>query len=236
MRPTSFLLLALTACGGLEPAEPASHDAQDAFSVAMRQRLELADKARDAVIGGSFVSARIAGAELAALPAPVVPEPWLPYLDLLDRSAYDLASASDLDAAGQAVARIGSACGICHEFAGGGPQADLERAVDEHRSAPTHMHGHLLAADHMWLGLIGPAPELYEGAAQVLALGAVEARATRGVELSEEAQVLEQQVHEVADAAARTSDPGERGTLYGHMLSSCAGCHRALDVAPELAR
>ncbi len=233
-----LVIAAIIGCAGdtatktiTEVNEPASE-----FTAKMKLHYELATEARNAVISGEVSKVKAAAAKLRDTESPKVPESWEPGLKQMKDAATQLAGVTDVDAAGEGVARLAQSCAACHAVTGGGPIADVNEAMKmDHAKGEVHMSKHLWAADGMWLGLVGPSDKLFDKTAAALAETHLHALAQEGVEdVPEEFKTLEMQIHELAASAAKSHNAEERAKLYGHFLGNCARCHTMMEIKPTL--
>lgn len=148
------------------------------------------------------------------------------FVEEMRAHAREVVQADDLAAAAVATGNMGRTCGDCHRFAEGGPRfavADVPRATD---SVATRMVQHLVAADYLWDGLIGPSDRMWGAGAAILAEPATyQDEFARYTEVYAAAAELANTLHELGERAVGTSDPRARGALYGAVIGTCAACH-----------
>jgi hypothetical protein len=191
--------------------------ADSPMRIRMRDHAALADAAQSSVIASDLAGARAAGQRLAELSPDNTPDRLEPGLPKLVLAARALAAAPDLAAAGAAVGALGSTCGSCHAATGGGPRADRDAVPSALFSETAEMARHRWAADWLWLGLIAPSDPAWTRGVDALS-AAPPPPGPRG----------EPGARAFADArqavtAATTEEA--RGTAYGALVASCAGCH-----------
>lgn len=244
MTRTALLLvltLGLTSCSKrasapqpAPPDRPASAVQAHGDSGAMHERLVALTGARDRLVAGDLDGAR-AGLQRVvedAVPS-MAPEAWRPHVeDLRDATASGAESDTIADLS-KAVAEGARACGACHRQVGGGPSW-----VKQDLPAPEDAMGrHVWAADRMWEGLIGPAPDRWRSAAQTLTDevdhdGALFA----GLDLKTAAAAsrLHDRVHTLGAAGQRDELSDEdRAGLYGTFIAACAECHELTGGGPR---
>jgi hypothetical protein len=161
-----------------------------------------------------------------------VPQPgWEASLDQLHAAAGAVAAAPDVPSAASLAARLGRACSTCHEAREAIVTFAWEPAPVELPTLAAQMKRHQWAAARLWDGLVGPSDQLWSEGAQVLATTRLdESQVTAGPR--GDVTALAQKVREIARRAAKVEDHDARTTLYGELLSTCAGCHALVRPAP----
>ncbi len=236
------LISALWACGNTPPPQPPPEPTPvvqedpgqgESFLRVMRLHFALATEARTAVIRGDLPAAQRAGKLLSQMGTPEVPAGSEPHMVQMKAEARRLAGAQTLLDAGEAIGSLAVTCGKCHQQTTGGPRPQLDSLEKANAPVPEgHMKQHMWCLEHMWLGLVGPSPELFTRGAKVL--GETQTHQPEEVELDEEQITLEAQVHELASAAAATEALDQRAKLFGHFIGNCASCHTTAGVEPAL--
>lgn len=215
----------LAACGSSAstPDEPAAVDVGW-----MRSHARDARAIRDAVVQGDLPGAHVGLAALAADAGPAgAPAAWRPRLDALRAGARRASLAEDVPGTAVELARLSRECGECHAESGAAPSWPDEGEVGAETPAP--MARHRWAADRMWEGLVGPAPERYRRGAEALADAPLhDGELLVGTSSPVEVVELAGRVRRIAGQAAVEEQPGARATLYGELLATCASCHRQL--------
>ena len=187
----------------------------------MRDHQLLTSAAQSAVIQGDLPGARAAGAALADLSPEQVHARLDPGLPKLVNASREVASAADLQAAATAVGTLGAVCADCHAATGHGPRADGQTTTGWGEEA--HMPRHQWAADRMWLGLIAPSAEAWDGGARDLGAHRIPLAQDAGPrEVAAEAEI-----RRLAAAAPDAITTEARAAAYGELLATCAGCHTA---------
>ena len=216
VRAATALLAAIAAvsCGGAETT--VDH---------MERHFDEVEAVKAAVIAGDLALAQQQAEWLASHEAVAgLPGDWEPHVEHFQAAARDVARAADLAAAGAATAEMALACGACHT-AVGQVTAFAFMAQAEGVGVAGHMARHGWAVDRMWKGLIGPSNEAWMEGVQ----GFAESPLQGG---TEETLALGRRIHELGAQGAEAADPAARGTIYGELLTTCAGCHTAAGQGP----
>jgi cytochrome c553 len=237
--PTAILLIVVsTAMACTEKDEPAEGPTPEAepeetappepgpAATLMHEHFLAAREVRQAIIGDDLQAAGDSMGQLAeAYPATdVLPAEVRPALDALVRDAQAFGDETELAEASDAFARVIVHCGECHEEAERGPSFAAPPLPEG--SAPSiQMNRHRWGIERMWEGLVARDAELYGDGASVLAEVTLAPNADDdGVDRTIEI------VNREAAAAVDARDWAGRATHYGRILSTCAGCHRAMGV------
>ena len=219
------LLLQLIACGARTPvtAAPAPPDAAH-----MKEVLDAAEAARLAVIEGDGRAARMRLgwlADHAITTAPPPPE-LAPFADQVRAAAATGSDAATLLEVGLATARMGAACGSCHQVAATGPlfpSQDLPAGGE----IDAHMARHQWAVDSMWEGLLAPNEHRWRSGAYAFMESPLGGEPVPGG-----AQSWMQRVHALGESGLDAVAPEQRATLLGELLATCALCHQASGAGP----
>jgi cytochrome c556 len=152
------------------------------------------------------------------------------YVEEMQAFAGLAARAPDIKSGASAVARVGAACGSCHEAMKRGPRYNIVTGPPEGDTPlATRMIRHQWAADRLWDGLVGPSDVSWQAGAAVLRDAPLFTDAvTANVEQYEAVTRLAWQVHEVGALANAVSDQSRRAEMYGTLLGTCASCHDLL--------
>lgn len=196
----------------------------------MHERYALVTEARDALIRGDLAHARASAGRLVEMESVKVPRKWRAWLGGLEQSARRLESAEDITAASAALGDIVAVCGECHAAAKGGPELGrLGEIPAQAWSEGQNMSLHRWAMHWMWLGVIKGDDEVWKRGATELDNRPMTFRF--GDEAPEGIKLLERRVYMVASDAL-SSDPKDRGTLMGELVSTCSACHTQLSAGP----
>jgi hypothetical protein len=214
LMPVTAGLAVVWACaGGPGPGTPAQN--------VMRVHFDAANRVQMAIVAGDLRTARAAAADVwAAESAPDLGPDAVPYIRAIQERARDVRNASIYGEAALATGRLAAACGSCHVQFQGGPRLAYAEAPPDGSGLDRHVVRHVWAADRLWEGLLGPSSEAWQLGAELLAhdeLG--------GAQLSATAMRHASRLNEFAAEALDTTDPQERGVLYGRILSTCGACH-----------
>jgi cytochrome c553 len=242
MRLALILTLTLISCGTKKPPEAVPAD-EDAASTAppltmatmlstMHGNLATFHDAHAAVIRGDLEATAAAAAKLERIPkVDGFPEPWIDKQMDLQMAAGHARRAETIDQAASRVVAMGQRCADCHTFVGDGPKFYIAPEPATNGELDAHMKHHVWAVDLMWKGIIAPDTALFQKGAAGLAEGS--ARPAGDGRVSEITSV-EQIVHAEAKAASALTDRAEQAKAYSVILGTCATCHRAANVEPEL--
>lgn len=159
-------------------------------------------------------------------------EGWKPFVDEMRAAASGVVAAPDLPTAGALAARLGRACSSCHEARRAVVTFAWEPAPAEGPTLQVQMKRHQWAAARLWDGLVGPSDELWNQGSSVLAGAALDATAAAGGAPRGDIAALAAKVRQLAKRATAVTGHDERATLYGELLSTCAGCHQLVRPQP----
>lgn len=207
---------------------------ESAIRAHMQEHLVRVNAIRDAILVSDLEGLREPAIWLADHdPAPDTELVYEPFMLALRERAADIATATDIESAAAATARIAVACGNCHRAVGVEP--DLGQASDPPAwsDLASHMRRHSWAVERLWEGLIGPSDIAWSRGIRMLAEAPL-----LGVEPSwdgaeAEGDELARRVHELGNDAASALTPEARITVYQKMLATCAECHAVTDGGPR---
>ncbi|MEM6929316.1 MAG: hypothetical protein AAF602_20425 [Myxococcota bacterium] len=222
-------VLAVVWSASCAKAPPAA--APELSTLHMVDLVQRADAARLAVIAGHAGSARGHLARLAdhGFELQRVDKSLRPFAESLVQAARSGADATDLVALGQAAARVGQACGACHDHSGRGPEfaaADVAAGAD----VIAHMARHQWGVDSLWEGLVVPRDADWQAGAT--AFFEVPVDAEHHASIPVEFTSLATRVHDLGTEALAVVDPSSRAEVYGQLIGTCGACHRALAGPP----
>lgn len=187
---------------------------------------------QSAVIAGDLNIAQAAAYWVAHNQPADLPELAAPYADAMRSAARATAGASDLDEAALATARMGDACGSCHQVLRQGPRFTVTSTAPppSDTSVAQQMTLHLWALSKMWDGLTGPSAESWmQGALGLNAVPHYQAHITRRFADDRLADSLAHRLYALGQQSAM-ANPTDRVVVYGELIGTCAACHRALGV------
>jgi hypothetical protein len=232
-----ILALASTGCSNRrEPAPPpAAAPAPvppDASLLAVHMEdhfIVVAELQRDIAIG------RLADAKQRArwlmAHEPPAREGWPMFVEDMQTAAKQVIAAPDLPTASALAARLGRTCSQCHErqaaivtFAWEPPPADSPDLAAQ-------MRRHQWAAARLWEGLVGPSTEMWDEGASALSTSQLDAAGAANDVPRGDVTALATKIRELSLRATTTDDHDARATLYGEILSTCAGCHELVRPA-----
>jgi len=198
---------------------------------AMEQHYFPAIHAHDALIRGNLEVFRAELALLAVVETlPNAPESWEAFDEQLHDAARLGAESADLTTAANAMASVALACGVCHQALEGGPVYPVPPPDEQDDVLKARMREHEVSTLMLWNGISGPSVYAWD-------LGAAAVAETRifvdGPPVGVDAKSLlerEAALRELAAEAKETAALPERAELYGRMLATCGGCHRAIGL------
>lgn len=231
--PAAVLLL--TACGDRAAPDADSASAEyprEVLQAHMKDHFFKATEMQVAVINGDL-GALVEPAEWMAehVNSAAMPKEWSGHAEAMHAAARKAADAKTLEAAAQATAAMGAACGSCHSALGAEVGFAVEAASPEGDDPATHMARHAWASGRMWEGLVAPSGVVWDGGAEILS-GAPLAPADLPVDLEVLSEVsrLESAVHALGADAIGLATQKERAGVYGKFLATCAACHQKTGI------
>lgn len=199
----------------------------------MRGHFEQANEARQALIRADLDRAKKAMKWLAEHELGVVlPEELAPMQTQMQAAAAAFGEAKNLREAGIAMAKTLSRCGDCHRAAGKGPVIASEPVPDE-QTLQAHMRRHHWAAREIWAGLVTASEATVKAGIEALDEAPLEAEVLTTLEAQRPKVVkLDAHVHALGLQMRDAASPDARLEAYGHMLATCAVCHRMMGRGP----
>jgi cytochrome c553 len=193
----------------------------------MRDHFYKAAEMQVAVINGDLAALREPAEWLAEhVNSAAMPKEWVSHAEAMHTAARRAADAKDIEAAAQATARVGAACGNCHLALEAEVGFAIESAPPEGEEAATHMARHAWASGRMWEGLVAPSGVVWDGGAEVLSEAPLTpADLSVEIEVLSEVSRMEGEVHALGAEAMGLTVQKERAGVYGRFLATCADCH-----------
>lgn len=234
--PSLFLALPavvflFAACGDREAPEGDSASAEyprEVLQAHMKDHFFKATEMQVAVINGDLAAVAEPAEWMAEhVNSAAMPKEWSQHAEAMHAAARKAADATTLEAAAQATASMGAACGNCHSALKAEVGFSVEGAPPEGEEATTHMARHAWASGRMWEGLVAPSGVIWDGGAEVLSEAPL-APADLQVDLEVLADVseMEEEVHALGAEAVGLTAQKERAQVYGKFLATCAACHQ----------
>lgn len=250
VRSATLAVLALVACSDPKPSEPRPAEPKPAAPVAvappvpapippdasplaehMVEHFTVIVELQRAIALGQLDEAKRQASWLIDHDLPAR-EGWPMFVDDMKVAAREVVAAGDLPTASVLAARLGRTCSRCHERQNAVVTFAWEPAPEESPRLVIQMQRHEWAALRLWEGLVGPSDEMWSQGAGVLASSQLDtAAATKGVARGD-VPALAARVRQLAIRATTTTDHDQRATLYGELLSTCAGCHQLVRPTP----
>jgi hypothetical protein len=159
-------------------------------------------------------------------------EGWPMLVDDMRVAAGEVVKAKDLPTAAVVAARLGRTCSRCHERQSAVVTFAWEPAPADGLALATQMRRHQWAAARLWEGLVGPSDEMWNEGASALAKAKLDEVAASGGMPRGDVAALAAKTRELATRAMTIDNGEERMTLYGELLSTCAGCHELVRPSP----
>lgn len=161
-----------------------------------------------------------------------MPRKAAPYIEEYRMFTQLAARAPDPESGASAVARVGAACGSCHQAVKGGPKYTvISPPPTGEGSVESRMMRHRWAADRMWEGLVGRSDASWQAGAAVLSDAPLFTDALTS-DVAQYAAVTKMawEVHEIGALASTAQEQSRRAELYGELLATCAACHDLLGM------
>ena len=201
----------------------------------MHEHLAQLNHIKSAVVAGDLNGTKESALLLAQhQPASDLPAEWTPFVQTMRDAANGAAKATNLGAAGSAIARIAVACGNCHVA----NSINLEFGYEQ-KPAPdlddliSHMQRHQWAVDRMWEGMFGPSDIAWNRGTDMLIDIALHAKDVP-VDSATAAEVrdLDQRIHSLGGKGTQTKTTDGRQAVYSEVVSLCGNCHLKLNLGP----
>ncbi|HEY5924172.1 MAG TPA: hypothetical protein VIV11_20985 [Kofleriaceae bacterium] len=161
-----------------------------------------------------------------------VPVTWRPYVDEMRDSAMRITRARDVESAGVQIGRLGRACSACHEAQHARPAFAYTPAPLDDATLEAQMVRHQWAAARLWEGLVGPADQLWDEGARVMATSQLDIAKSGHAKPNADVAELAERLREQTMQAIATTDRTARAALFGEMMGTCASCHSIVRPAP----
>ena len=200
----------------------------------MRAHFSYATDARNALVRADLPKAKETMAWLATHDLGVViPAELAPLQASMQAAAKTFGDAKNLREAGVALATTLARCGECHKRAGKGPNIASEPVPDA-KDVPGHMKRHHWAIHEAWSGLVTASAERFEAAAEIFDEAPLPGKTLApGSKEPDKLSKLAQHVHALGKEMKSATDDAKRVKAFGHMLATCAGCHRLVGAGPQ---
>ena len=156
-------------------------------------------------------------------PAPgTLPLELQPLADALRSATQTLAAAENLAAAAEQVGQLSMRCAACHQAAKDkGPKVAEDQVKHLGDKGPSHLWG----VYGLWVSLVLPDEKGWPDAVALLDSERVAAH-PRAADAKEMTASFEQ----LRVGALAATTPQERAQAFSKLLTTCAGCHAALEV------
>lgn len=200
-----------------------------AVRVHMSEHLEMANGARDAFIQGHVETAREKLSWFGDHPEPVQADAtWTPFLANMYGAALEGESAGTTHDMGDAIGKLGAACGTCHVTHAVQLSPVLAAEAPASDELKAHMARHFWAVQSMWTGLVSSQSSAWVSGAQALAEHPPETEDFGKGGLTDEQVALATNLHALAADAGSMTDQAARGAAFGDIVTACASCHIAV--------
>jgi cytochrome c553 len=218
-----WMLIALaaacsTALADEPPAKRFEHDMIVRFH--MHENFDLVRAVEKLLVRGKLAEAQNLASAIARAPDEPGLAPFAPQAIEVRARASAVASATSVDEALRAEAKLAAACASCHVEAGVMPEfRSAAQAPPDKPSVEARMVRHLWATDRLWEGLVGDADDSWRAGLDVLATTPLPWKT-----LDKDRVPLGKQLQRLADDA-RKGTHDDRARAYGEILVTCAACH-----------
>jgi hypothetical protein len=235
----SLVLLALAACSPpsrantdqAQPEAPKPVQLERPEVVQFQMRTQLSDlrAVESHLIAGKLEDAQASAFMLTKPSQDPGLTPWQPLTDRVVADAKELTTVKSIDDGCRRVARISEACAECHIKSQTTPVfPEAAPAPGDDGSDLSRIARHQWAVDRLWEGMVAGTDGPWVSGLEVLATSPMPVTtlpSAPGV-----ASRLQQQANEaIASHREQTETLDTRTTMYGEMLITCSGCHRALE-------
>ncbi len=222
---TSILLL--LSCGGVPEREGVSPTQAHMFA-----HFDRAGEVHDALVRGELDRAKRAAEWIARHDEPLhISSEHPEFLTEMHGQAQALANSNFLKEASLAAAKMGQACGDCHDANEVSPRFLIGTAPPGGSGPQAEMARHVWASERMWEGLLGPGDDAWKWGAEALRSGWLDPREiVSNPEDAAAIRALIRHVYDLGNQAETAVDSGSRAALYGDFLNTCSECHRLTDA------
>lgn len=222
------MVLVAAACPKDATTTPPTIDAD--VTQRMQGHFETVSQIKDSVIAGDLDTVKELAEVLRDREPSNDPVSWRPHVARMVEASNGAANAADLPVAAEAAARLGAACGTCHESTGADPSFDPEQPPMEKDDPVARMKRHQWGVDRMWEGLIGPSAESWRWGAETIdetpGCDDIDPNDSYRTELCKRVEAL-------GRSALDARDLDDRSRIYGEFLSTCSGCHSLGEPPPQ---
>jgi hypothetical protein len=195
----------------------------------MQAHFEDALLIRQAVIAGTPENAREPALALTHLgEADQFPESWRGFVDRIQEVAGRIEESTLVSRAATATADLGLSCGLCHQQRGG-PEASKEPPPDAGASIESRMRRHAWATERLWEGLYVPSDDAWDGGAKALSATPFPTEILTNGDVY--VRTAARDFARLVVKAPAKKAPRDRADLYAELLTTCGGCHRALNTS-----
>lgn len=218
-----FSLFLLVSCGGAPHRDGVSSTQAHMFA-----HFDRAGEVHDALVRGELDRAKGAARWIATHREPAEIAGGHPeILSRMHGQAEAVSRANFLKEATMAAAKMGQACGDCHEANEVSPRFLIGTAPPGGSGPKAEMARHVWASERMWEGLVGPGDDAWKWGAEALKSGWLDPREVMtDPDDTEKVRGLIRHVYDLGSEAERASDSETRANLYGEFLNTCSECHR----------
>ena len=237
------LLALVTACSStprVQPAAEASRPASHAHKIRplhdhMQEHFVRMDVMQQALVAGDFERVKREANWILERPEPDgMPAAWTPFILELMRSARAVRATNAPAAMARQVARMGAACGRCHQSLGLQLKLTWVAPPASTREPKVHMRRHLWAVERFWDGLVSSDSRGWRAGAKVFHDDALLSEdMTDDERIDPHVEQLATDLHDFGQTAGETVDVEDKIDLYGRLLTTCATCHHDVGKGPS---
>jgi cytochrome c556 len=160
------------------------------------------------------------------------PPSWSPYVDEMRYAAMRIERAKDVAAAGAQIGRLGRACSSCHQAQDAHPAFAYEPPPTDVNTLEAQMARHQWAAARLWEGVVGPADQLWDEGARVMAMTRFDVAKSAHEKPNPDVIELAERLRDQSTQAITIKDHNARAAFFGDMMETCASCHSIVRPAP----
>lgn len=220
------LVLGVAVAARAEPPPRQRFEENMMVRMHMTENFGLVHELERNLIAGKLDAARDLARALAQAPDEPGAKAWAREAARVRERAGAIAAAKTVDEAIRADAQLAAACADCHVAAGAQPEfARWPALPPDGATVEARMARHLWAAERVWEGVVGDAPESWRAGLDVLASAPLPAT-TLGAAREPYAKKLQRLARDARDRKPAVA-LADRATAYGELLATCAACHAA---------
>lgn len=217
-----WTLLVLAACSVALADEPPArrfeHDMIVRFH--MHENFDLVRSVEKLLVRGKLDEAQNLASAIFRAPDEPGLAPFAPEAIEVRGRASAVATASSIEEALRAEAKLATACASCHAATGASPEfRSAAQPPPDKATIDARMARHVWATDRLWEGIIGDADDSWRAGLDVLAATPLPWKT-----FDKDRGLLGRRLQRLAEDG-RKATREDRARAYGEMLVTCAACH-----------